>query len=70
MKSSTRPPHCCMQPIPSLNPAFILFFSVLHHNFLSNSQLSPTYYIICLKANATERGTKFILLFAFCVSSC
>lgn len=54
---------------PFPQPTFILFFSVLHHNFLSSSQLTPPYYIICLKANATERGTKFILLFAFHVSS-
>lgn len=51
-------------------PAFIPFFSALHHNFPSNSQLTSTYCIICLKAKCYRmEGTKFILLSAFHVSS-
>lgn len=37
-------------------PAFIPFFSALHHNFPSNSQLTSTYCIICLKAKCYRMG--------------
>lgn len=54
---------CCMQPIPSFQPVFISFSSVLHHDFLSSSQLSLTYWMP--QSKFYRKGSKIHI--TFCV---
>lgn len=50
-------------------PCFHPFsLSVLHHHFPSNSQLSSTQCIICLKAKCGRMGNQIHITFAFRVS--
>lgn len=72
--------HIHTSPLPAISqftaahslhpprPAFIPFFSVLHHHFPSNSQLSSTQWIICLKAKCSRTGNQIHITFAFRVS--
>lgn len=53
--------------LPQLSSLFF-FFSVLHHHFPSNSQLSSTQCIVCLKAKCSRMGNQIHITFAFRVS--
>lgn len=76
MNSSTPLPishFISRSPIPFPQPAFIPFLCALHHNFPSNSLLTSTYCITCLRAGKKKcqwEGEGSQIHITFCVFAC